>query len=89
MPANPVNAAAMHLRRGLRVLWVDDRGHYLLAKVEAVGASDPTGRRSPLARLRFPNGQGIVTSIDRLYPLPRHDAPRYFRRTPRPIPIPL
>jgi hypothetical protein len=81
----------------MRVLWLDDSGHYLLARVEAVGRGPgatarpgppgAVGDRMPLAHLRFPNGLRIVTSIHRLHPLPRHDNPRFFRRTPAPIPV--
>ena len=89
MPANPVNTALMHLRVGMRVLWLDDAGNYLLARIEQVEPGGRRGSNDPQAVLRFPNGSGISTSIHRLHPLPRHDNPRHFRRRPPPTPVAL
>jgi hypothetical protein len=86
---NPVNAALMHLRAGMRVLWLSDDAHYLLARVEAVEPGGRRGKAKPEALIMFPNGDILVTDIDRLHPLPRHDNPRHFRRRPPPIPIDL
>ena len=86
---NPVNAAQMHLRTGMRVLWLSDEGHYLLARIETVEPGGRRGKAKPEAVIVFPNGNIQVTDIDRLHPLPRHDNPRHFRRHPTPIPVDL
>jgi hypothetical protein len=77
----------MHLRTGMRVLWLSDDGQYLLARIAALDPGGKRGSDDPRALLVFPNGADLVTSIHRLYPLPRHDNPRHFRRHPPPIPI--
>lgn len=86
---NPVNTARMHLRSGMRVLWLSDEGHFLLARIEAVEPGGQGARKKPEALIVFPNGADLVTDINRLHPLPRHDNPRHFRRRPAPIPVDL
>jgi hypothetical protein len=86
---NPVNSARMHLRAGMRVLWLSDEGHFLLARIEAVESGGQRGTKKPEALIVFPNGADLVTDINRLHPLPRHDNPRHFRRHPPPFPVDL
>jgi hypothetical protein len=85
---NPVNSARMHLRAGMRVLWLSDDAHFVLARIEAVEPGGRRGKEHPEALIVFPNGSILVTDINRLYPLPRHDNPRRFRRRPPPFPVP-
>ena len=70
---NPTTPAGYHLRRGMVVLWEDERGQFLLARIsDALAGQDDRG--VPAAAVVFPNGQVLVAPIDRLHELPRHES---------------
>ncbi len=70
---NPTTPAGYHLRRGMMVLWEDDRGQFILARIlDALAGADPRG--VPAAEVSFPDGRVLVAPIDRLHELPRHES---------------
>jgi hypothetical protein len=72
---NPTTPGGYHLRRGMAVLWQNDRGEYVLAYiVNALLGIDQQGRQIAAAQVQFPSGDEVVSPIDRLHELPRHES---------------
>lgn len=72
---NPTTPSGYHLRRGMAVLWENDRGEYVLAYIrDALLGIDRDGHHVAAAQVQFPSGDEVVTSIDRLHELPRHES---------------
>jgi hypothetical protein len=76
---NPATPEGYHLRRGMLVLWRDERDHYLLARIQearpsAAHAAGTDGTGTAAVIVQFPNGELARTPIDRLHELPRHES---------------
>ncbi len=79
---NPVTSLGLHLRRGMLVLWADDRGSLRLVRIVEADSTDRRRTRANgvlTATLDLLNGTLVRAPIDHLVELPRHD-PAYRRR---------